>query len=206
MVRVAYYSVSDLPSPERKEILRYAGAKEGAEGVSALLGDCLTEAEGSLSFGVCYRLFPIEEKGDFLSLGFTQTKSEVARRALAECDTVLLFAATVGHGLDRLLSRYSRLSPARALLLQAIGAERIEALCEHFLAQIGEDVKEAGSVLCPRFSPGYGDLPLALQKDIFAALDATKRLGLTLNESLLMTPSKSVTAIVGIKNGRRYEA
>ena len=62
MVRVTYYSASALPSPERKEILRYAGAGEATEEVSALLDECLAEAEKSLSFGVCYRLFPIEEQ------------------------------------------------------------------------------------------------------------------------------------------------
>lgn len=50
----------------------------------------------------------------------------------------------------------------------------------------------------PRFSPGYGDLPLSAQREIFAVLDCGKRIGLMLNDSLLMSPSKSVTAFVGI--------
>ena len=49
-----------------------------------------------------------------------------------------------------------------------------------------------------KIHPGYGDLPLALQKDIFRVLDCPKRIGLTLNESLLMSPSKSVTALIGV--------
>ena len=50
----------------------------------------------------------------------------------------------------------------------------------------------------PGFSPGYGDLPLDLQREIFAALDCPKRIGVSLNESLLMSPSKSVSAIIGL--------
>ena len=50
----------------------------------------------------------------------------------------------------------------------------------------------------PRFSPGYGDFPLEFQKDIFNLLSPNKRIGLTLNNSLLMSPTKSVTAVVGI--------
>lgn len=61
----------------------------------------------------------------------------------------------------------------------------------------------------PRFSPGYGDLPINMQKDIFAALDCPRKIGLSLNESLLMSPSKSVTAIIGVsarpKQGRAPE-
>ena len=49
-----------------------------------------------------------------------------------------------------------------------------------------------------RFSPGYGDLPLTLQPGILAALDAGRRAGITLLPSLLMNPSKSVTAIFGL--------
>ena len=205
MEEVVYYRPSVLPPPDRKEILRYAGAKGETSESAALLDRCLKEAEKSFSYGVCYRFFSIEEKKDCLSLGFTETKSMTARRALLGCDSLLVFAATLGNGIDRLLARYSRLSPARALLLQAIGAERVETLCDSFLAEIGEKIKKEGAIFCPRFSPGYGDLPLALQMDIFAALDCTRRLGLTLNESLLMAPSKSVTAIVGIKKGRDDE-
>jgi len=62
-------------------------------------------------------------------------------------------------------------------------------------------------VLKPRFSPGYGDLPLETQREIFDVLDCSRRIGLMLNDSLLMSPTKSVTAFVGVggeeKNGRK---
>jgi cobalamin-dependent methionine synthase I len=53
--------------------------------------------------------------------------------------------------------------------------------------------------LRPRFSPGYGDLPLELQTNLFKVLDCQHFIGLTLNDSMLMSPSKSVTAIVGLR-------
>ena len=49
-----------------------------------------------------------------------------------------------------------------------------------------------------RFSPGYGDLPLDLQPALCAALDAQRRLGLTVTDSLLLNPVKSVTAVIGL--------
>ena len=71
-----------------------------------------------------------------------------------------------------------------------------------FVRRSGRKPKKAAVFLPPRFSPGYGDLPLSLQRDIFRVLDCPRKIGLTLNESLLMSPSKSVTAIVGLGHPR----
>ena len=97
------------------------------------------------------------------------------------------------------LLTFGKISPAKALIFQAIGAERIEALCEAFARDIHDRCGKIGAATGPRFSPGYGDLPLDIQKNIFAALDCPRKIGLSLNESLLMSPTKSVTAIIGIK-------
>ena len=82
--------------------------------------------------------------------------------------------------------------------MQAIGAERIEALCDSLCEELKSSLKTEGKTSKPRFSPGYGDLPLSFQKDVFRVLEPEKRIGLTLNASLLMSPTKSVTAIIGI--------
>lgn len=188
----------DAPPVDRREILRYAMVSQPLEKLTELLESCLAEAEGVLSYHVCWREFPLAERSGVLDLGFAQTDSQTAERYLQNCGSVVLFAATVGLGLDRLLTRHSRLSPARALMLQAIGTERIEALCELFCGEM-EKVHQTSR----RFSPGYGDLPLALQRDIFRVLDCPKHIGLKLNESLLMSPTKSVTALIGIGNSCR---
>ena len=79
--------------------------------------------------------------------------------------------------------------------MQAIGAERIEALCDCFEA----DVRGEYGSIRSRFSPGYGDLSLDFQNDLFRVLDCQRTIGLVLNESMLMSPSKSVTAIIGVE-------
>ena len=111
------------------------------------------------------------------------------------CDSVIIFAATVGIGIDRLVHKYSKLSPAKALIFQSIGTERIEALCD----VLTEDIKSLGKDIRNRFSAGYGDLPLETQKEIFKLLSPQKNIGLTLGDSLLMSPTKSVTAFIGIE-------
>ena len=187
------------PPINEKEILRYAGAgKLVSQEEAELMRICLAEIAGKLSYRVCWRVFPLREEGTVLDLGFAKTDSTGLRKNLEGCEHCIVFAATVGMEIDRAIRRYSRISPAKALFFQAIGAERIEALCDMFCAEQAERWQAEGKTLRPRFSPGYGDLPLQLQKDIFRALDCTAQIGVGLNESLLMSPSKSVTAIIGI--------
>lgn len=181
-----YTKAFDAPPVDRREILRYAGVRGNAPEIEVLLEECISEAASALTYRVCYAEFPITFGGSDIDLGFAKTTSKALRSRLEGCREILLFAATVGIGIDRFIARYAVLSPTKSLLFQAIGAERVEALCDAFSP-------------LPRFSPGYGDLPLELQRDIFAALDCPRKLGLTLNESMLMSPSKSVTAIIGVK-------
>ena len=54
--------------------------------------------------------------------------------------------------------------------------------------------------LRPRFSPGYGDFSILYQKDVLRMLDAPKKIGLTMTDGYMLTPTKSVTAIIGISN------
>ena len=189
------------PTPgriSRREILRYAGVREETPVLSALLDEALAELIPTLEGRVCWQEFPLIRRDYGLDLGFTCVSSDSLVRNLVGCDRIILFAATLGLGPDRLIHRYSRLSPAKALLLQAIGTERIEDLCDRFCELLRQDACPQGYSMAPRFSPGYGDFPLSTQSDVFRVLDCSRKIGLTLNESFLMSPSKSVTAIVGL--------
>ena len=192
-----YTKTYEAPPVRRREILRYAGCAEADGATSALMADCLTEALGALTYKVCWREMNVDLQDGVCDFGTFSVLSRQLARNLSGCTRVILFAATVGVGIDRLIQKYSRLAPSRALMMQAIGAERIEALCDAFCDDME---KEMGVSLRPRFSPGYGDLPLVVQKDIISLLEAPKRIGLSLNDSLLMSPTKSVTAFAGITN------
>ena len=187
----------------KKEIMRYAGCRDSSEeSLQLLLDTCLEEVRPRLSYKVCYIELPLEIKEDVCRLGHMQVKSKDLMKNLKECDRVILFAATIGIEIDRLIRKYGTVSPAKAVMLQAIGAERIEALCDVFCADIQQTLaaksNEESFGLRPRFSPGYGDLSLEVQKEIFQMLNCNKHIGVSLNASLLMAPSKSVTAFIGI--------
>ena len=188
------------PDVDRKEVLRYARA-EGDEATLALLESCIAEAGDKLSYKVSYARFGIEIHGDDINLGFAMTTSHSLAKCLDGCHEIILLSATVGFGIDRLIEKYSLISPSRAIILQALGSERVEAVCDEFCREMTEELLPLNRTLRPRFSPGYGDLALDVQRDIFSALDITRNLGVSLGENLMMTPQKSVTAIIGIKKG-----
>lgn len=183
------------PPVREKEALRYAGCRSADEETLKLLRSCIEEAEDKLSYSVCYGEFPLSINGSSCDFGVFSAQSSGLAKNLDGCGRVLIFAATIGVGIDRLISKYGRISTARSVILDGLGSERIEALCDEFC----EDFALKNNVsLKLRFSPGYGDLPLTTQKDIFSILDCPRKIGLSLNNSLLMSPSKSVTAFTGI--------
>lgn len=199
MISVAVF---DRPQWNIAEIKRYARIMGEDSAAESLIEDCIVEAEPALSYKVCYTTESVIREENILRIGSIRTLSQTLKKALFDCEQAVIFAATVGTPYDRLIAKYSRLSPAKALILQAIGAERAEALCDAFVSRYAA---EHDCRLKTRVSPGYGDIPLALQRDIFAMLDCPRKIGLTLNESLLMSPSKSVTAFAGITCGNHEQ-
>ena len=178
-----------------KEILRYAGIREADFEMLNLIKSCINEARGILSYKICYCETGVSINKAVCDFDYFSIESKSLAKNLEGCSSAVIFAATLGIGLDRLITKYSRISPSRALLLQAIGAERVEALCNAFCS----DIAAAGKSIRNRFSVGYGDAPLDAQKDIFRVLDPTRYIGITLGDSMLMSPTKSVTAFIGIE-------
>ncbi len=247
-ILVKTYDPADHPSLSeinRSEVMRYGGMMtsrspvplavsedDDMAAVDALIDECISEALPLITYKVCYRYTDMTWDGDQPVLPFDTYGSKNLAHVMRDCTGVVMFAATIGVGIDRLIAKYNRISPSKALIMQALGAERVEALCDLFNAEIaaeargvapvagaadsagddasssgadcgfgdsaGEDASVTGMSLRPRFSPGYGDLPLAVQREFMTLLDCAHLIGINLNESLLMSPSKSVTAIIGI--------
>ena len=193
-----FFKELSAPPVNRREILRYMGVHETSNEIEALIDRSLSLCVGKLTYKVCFAEYDLEIDGALCDLTFAKVASSDLAKCLSECSKTVIFAATIGIELDRLILRYGRSEPSVSLCLQAIGAERIEALCDVFCDEMKKKYALDGKNLRPRFSAGYGDLPLDFQKEIFSALDCPKRIGLTLNDSLIMSPTKSVTAIVGI--------
>lgn len=133
-----------------------------------------------------------EENGD-LCLGTIRMQSEALKKNLTGCTEAFLFAVTLGMECERWLHRLALLSPAKHFLADALSSAYAEAA-----AELANEILAKGLSLTRRFSPGYGDLSLSLQKDLISTTEANKYLHIELQDSLLMVPQKSITAIVGI--------
>lgn len=196
MISPVFIAECKLPPICEKEVLRYAGDQTSSPEIISILKECLKESGDRFNTKVAYRIFPIERTTNILKIGSLLLSSKSLKKNLESCEQVIIFAATAGLEIDRLITKYAKLSPVRSLMFHSIGAERVEALCDAFCNQI---TKNENLVTVPRFSPGYGDLSLEVQKDILTLLNANNTIGIGLNESLMLSPSKSVTAFVGIK-------
>ena len=187
-VRVKTYA---SPPINESEVLRYASCGANAdESAYALLRACVQESQDAFSYRVCYAVTDTET----LINAFANTEREPLRMRVAGAEKVVVFCASVGLGIDRLINAYSRIAPSKGLFFQAFGTERVESLCDAFCKDI--QTENAQWFTGGRFSPGYGNLPLSMQKTVFALLNVEKHIGVTLNDSLLMTPTKSVTAFL----------
>ena len=184
----------------RSEVFRYLGYGNRVpdEETGELAEECIKEILRAAEEKICVREFPVTVRDGSLDCGCFQTSSKDVLKNLGGCTQVLVMAATLGTGVDRLLLKYGKLFMAKAVVMQAAAAALIEEVCDRNFESWRKEYEEKGLYLRPRFSPGYGDFPLSVQKDLLGGLEAGKRLGITLTDGGLMMPSKSVTAVIGI--------
>ena len=187
------------------EILRYMGhssslSEEAANQFEALISSCL-EKLSSVSYPRhVIRQFPCSVNDDHVTIGTLNIKSGKLAVHLNDCTQAYLFAATLGIDVDRLISQHSLISSAEALCLQACAAAKIEEYCNDIDSEIASNLGKEGLFYKQRFSPGYGDFDITYQADVLNILNAHKIIGLTVTETHILVPLKSVTAVIGISS------
>ncbi len=178
--------------------LGYRGVKPTPE-VNARIDTCVKKIHEVIVPRFTYQIFDLTSpKEPVLSFAGISVRSQNLYKNVKGCDRIVMFAATIGIGIDRLIARAELTSMTDAAIYQAAGAAFIESYCDIVNRQINETAARDGYFARPRFSPGYGDLPLAMQTDFARILNMNKTCGISLSETLLMTPSKSVTALIGL--------
>ncbi len=174
-----------------KDILLYSGCRNCEDPkLLSLCAECLEELSCLVNLKAVYSEAHVDFEGNIADFGFYKTESKSLKTFLSGWDEAYIFAATIGIGADRLINKYSTLSPSRAVIIDGCATAAIECWCDYLCEEI----------FCvpaqERFSPGYGDLPLDMQPQILSYLGANLNIGLSMTDSMLLTPTKSVTAIV----------
>ena len=183
---------------EPRQVLRYLGMGKHADDPqnTTLAEQALAQYQSAVRYQVCWVTVPVRVEEERVDFGLFAADSRSLANHLRGCEEAILFAATTGMELEQLRRREAVRWLPGALVLDAAATAGVEALCDRFCADRAAEL--TGSFLRPRFSPGYGDLPLQLQQPLLQCLDSSRKIGLSLSQSLLMLPQKSVTAIVGI--------
>jgi hypothetical protein len=181
------------------EVLRYLRMSGAAadDRVSALIGELTDTLAANAVPKNVYGIWDCTVNSTEVILDGMTGKSVSLAKHLTGCRRVVLLAATLGTEADTLLRRYSVQDMEKAVIGQAVCAAMVEAYCDEIENEIRQTPTVSG--LCPttRFSPGYGDFDIAHQKDIVRLLNCDRRIGLTLTSGYMLTPSKSVTAVIG---------
>ena len=188
---------------DRKEALRYMGFGRNTpdERTAAMMEECIREVEHTAQPRHIYRRFDLKvTDDDYIEAAGLRFHSRNLSKNLTGCSKIIFFAATLGNGVDMLMNRYNRLAISKAAVLQAVGAAAIEAYCNQCQKDIEDRLAGEKLYLRPRFSPGYGDLPLTIQPDFLRVIDASKTVGIILSDGGVMLPEKSVTAVMGISS------
>ena len=184
-----------------KEAVRYLGYGKNAVDDKTLqeIQDSFRELERLADKKSIYRIFELSLKDENeLKIGNVEIYSRNLRTNLKDCKQVVLFAATLGAEVDRLIRKMQVVDMAKAVVMQACAATLLEEYCDELQQKIPEYMQEQGKYISPRFSPGYGDFSIQHQKAVLAMLEASKRIGVTMTDSYMLTPTKSVTAVIGI--------
>ena len=184
-----------------KEAVRYLGYGKNEVDDKTLqeIQDSFRELERLADKKSIYRIFELSLKDENeLKIGNVEIYSRNLRTNLKDCKQVVLFVATLGTEVDRLIRKMQVVDMAKAVVMQACAATLLEEYSDELQQKITEHMQEQGKYIRPRFSPGYGDFSIQHQKAVLAMLEASKRIGDTMTDSNMLTPTKSVTAVIGI--------
>ena len=185
----------------REEGLRYLGCPGTEDPATlALVEGCSARLLAAARPKWTYRVFDlaVQTDGVRLDCGLLLPGRDLAAH-LRGCSRAALLAATLSAPVDALLRRAQAEDLAAAVALDCCATAAVEAVCD--LAEAEIRVRFPGCSFPFRFSPGYGDLPIELQDPILRLLDAPRRVGLCATDRHILTPRKSVTAVLGISDG-----
>lgn len=181
----------------RTEVLRYLGMTEAAADADfrKRLDKCEEKLLHQARPRFTYCIVPLILTEHVLFADTVLLEGKEIRQHIGSCEQAILLAATLGIQADLLVDRTQKRDLTNALILDALANAAVEQVCDQAEQFIHETIPER--FFTWRFSPGYGDFPLSAQTALLSRLNAARMLGITTTDTFLMTPKKSVTAIIG---------
>lgn len=185
---------------DKKEALRYLGYgnNEPDEQVKQMLDECEKQIRDAATPAFVYKVFDIDRHDDGIYIPGTTLvfHGESIKEHLDGCEKVILMCATSGQEVDRLIRTAQIRRMSKAVIMDSLASVSVEYVCNEAEKQIRDKIKDY--YFTWRFSPGYGDLPIDIQGRFLSVLDAQKTIGVSVTAGDMLTPTKSVTAIIGL--------
>ncbi len=186
---------------DEKEVYRHLGFGDAVPSKTDVAGikDAILRLQESVRARFAYARFSLfeNENGELamkgVSLGFP-----AIQRHLVGCNECILMGVSLGKQTDMLLRSVQVLDMAKAVLIDAAASVLIEQYADYIEENLRKDVQKEALFLTGRFSPGYGDFPLSVQKDILWLISAEKQIGMGQTKDGMLIPAKSITAVLGI--------
>jgi hypothetical protein len=143
------------------------------------------------------RIKRVEGKRIYLNGGVT-LKSPKLSRTLRDSEELICFLTTIGGQIDFEINRIMGQGHlSEAFIIDALGSVAVESVAEQFHRRMERQYSENDKAVTLRFSPGYCDWPIEEQRKLFELFDSNTA-GIELNDSCLMIPRKSVSAVFGV--------
>ena len=190
-----------LPAVDVKETRRYAGLAKAEFDESAIASaceECALLAEPRVS----WEIFDYDcEAGTVASTPLLILEGNSIRKHLAGASRVVFLAATIGDAVENAVTNhFDEGSYAHSVLLDAAATTAVEQVCDACEAMLRPQISKEGYTMRWRFSPGYGDWDIHAQPELLRLTKADS-IGVSLTESFMLRPRKSVTAVIGLVRG-----
>ena len=193
-------------SLDKLEVLRYLGhnGQEIDSDLNLRINECIKETKNEIDTKYVYQIYDIKKDLNLNTVQFENTnlilKSKDISELLRDCDKCVLMCATLGFNIEKNIRRYSYNNLTKGIIIDACATTSIEEVCDLVQDSILDKVAKEEKSLTMRYSPGYGDLDISANRDILNVLDAHRKIGVTVTNTGIMIPRKSVVALIGITN------
>ena len=191
---------------EKSEVLRYLGhnGQKIDNDLNSKINQCIKETKNKIDTKYVYQIYDIKKDLNLNTVQFENTnlilKSKDISELLRDCDKCVLMCATLGFNIEKNIRRYSYNNLTKGIIIDACATTSIEEVCDLVQDSILDKVAKEEKSLTMRYSPGYGDLDISANRDILNVLDAHRKIGVTVTNTGIMIPRKSVVALIGITN------
>lgn len=200
----------DLINIKKHEVLRYLGyrSQELSYDMEKLIEETMGEAKELIRPRYTYKYFSFNSNKEIIlnkeekTILFKHMDMAMIGKDIIEhlnfSKGFYMLAVTLGMEIDKSIRYYEKLNLTKALILDACGTAAIESVADFVCTKLKNELKKDNCTITSRYSPGYGDFPIDIQRKFLKIVEAEKLIGLTATKDNILIPRKSVTAVASV--------